>query len=162
VRAAIGLWRCVAQAAEAASERRLAAKSDIARDVDEGTPRRREQSRDAGIDFAGDNIRELSTVAERYYRVQERPQRPDNYDGYAHVLVDEAQDLSPMQWRMVGRRGGQASWTIVGDAAQSAWPDLGEALRARTDALRGKQIRRFHLRKDSREIGCHPPWGSGL
>jgi len=107
--------------------------------------RRREQSRDAGIDFAGDNIRELSTVAERYYRVQERPQRPDNYDGYAHVLVDEAQDLSPMQWRMVGRRGGQASWTIVGDAAQSAWPDLGEALRARTDALRGKQIRRFHL-----------------
>jgi DNA helicase IV len=107
--------------------------------------RRREQSRDAGIDFAGDNIRELSTVAERYYRVQERPQRPDNYDGYAHVLIDEAQDLSPMQWRMVGRRGGQASWTIVGDAAQSAWPDLGEAQRARTDALRGKQIRRFHL-----------------
>ena len=71
--------------------------------------------------------------------------RPDNYDGYAHVLVDEAQDLSPMQWRMVGRRGGQASWTIVGDAAQSAWPDLAEAQRARTDALRGKQIRRFHL-----------------
>jgi DNA helicase IV len=50
-----------------------------------------------------------------------------------------------MQWRMVGRRGGQASWTIVGDAAQSAWPDLAEAQRARTDALRGKQIRRFHL-----------------
>ena len=24
---------------------------------------------------------------------------------YAHVLVDEAQDLSPMQWRMLGRRG---------------------------------------------------------
>ena len=26
-------------------------------------------------------------------------------DEYAHVLVDEAQDLSPMQWRMLGRRG---------------------------------------------------------
>ncbi len=25
---------------------------------------------------------------------------------YAHVIVDEAQDLTPMQWRMVGRRGG--------------------------------------------------------
>ncbi|MGV9898234.1 HelD family protein, partial [Streptomyces tendae] len=24
---------------------------------------------------------------------------------YAHVIVDEAQDLTPMQWRMVGRRG---------------------------------------------------------
>jgi DNA helicase IV len=107
--------------------------------------RRRERSREAGIDFAGDNIRELSTVADRYYRSPERPPRPDNYDGYAHVLVDEAQDLSPMQWRMVGRRGGQASWTIVGDAAQSAWPDLSEAQRARADALRGKQVRRFHL-----------------
>ena len=24
---------------------------------------------------------------------------------YAHVIVDEAQDLTPMQWRMIGRRG---------------------------------------------------------
>ena len=58
-------------------------------------------------------------------RRRSAPPRPDNYDGYAHVLVDEAQDVSPMQWRMLGRRGQQASWTIVGDAAQSAWPDLG-------------------------------------
>ena len=50
-----------------------------------------------------------------------------------------------MQWRMLGRRGRQASWTIVGDAAQSAWPDLDEARRAQQEALRGKQIRRFHL-----------------
>ncbi len=71
--------------------------------------------------------------------------RPDNYDGYAHVLLDEAQDVSPMQWRMLGRRGRQASWTIVGDAAQSAWPDAAEARRAREEALRGKQVRRFHL-----------------
>src|SRR5699024_7476290 len=34
-------------------------------------------------------------------------------DEYAHVLVDEAQDLSPMQWRMLGRRGRWASWTVV-------------------------------------------------
>ncbi len=38
---------------------------------------------------------------------------------YAHVIVDEAQDLTPMQWRMVGRRGRQATWTVVGDPAQS-------------------------------------------
>ena len=43
-------------------------------------------------------------------------------DGYAHVLVDEAQDLTPMQWRMVGRRGRVATWTVVGDPAQSSWP----------------------------------------
>jgi len=107
--------------------------------------RKRARSRSMGIDFAGDDIRELSTVTDRYYSAPERPTRPDNYDGYAHVLVDEAQDISPMQWRMLGRRGSLASWTIVGDAAQSAWPDLGEARRARQEALRGKQIRRFHL-----------------
>jgi DNA helicase IV len=108
-------------------------------------PPRRRSGRSMGIDSAGDDIRELSTVTDRYYSAPERLARPDNYDGYAHVLVDEAQDISPMQWRMLGRRGGQASWTIVGDAAQSAWPDLEEARRARQDALRGKQIRRFHL-----------------
>src|SRR5262249_14644919 len=108
------------------------------------------RARALGVDSAGDDIRELSTVAERYYASRERASRPDNYDGYAHVLVDEAQDLSPMQWRMLGRRGQQASWTIVGDAAQSAWPDPAEAVRARDDALRGKQIRRFHLRTNYR------------
>ncbi len=107
--------------------------------------RRRTRGRSIGIDFAGDNIRELSTVTDRYYAAPERMARPSNYDGYAHVLVDEAQDVSPMQWRMLGRRGGQASWTIVGDAAQSAWPELDEARRAQQETLRGRQIRRFHL-----------------
>ena len=50
-----------------------------------------------------------------------------------------------MQWRALGRRGQYASWTIVGDAAQSAWPTLGEAREARQQALHGKQMRRFHL-----------------
>ena len=40
--------------------------------------------------------------------------RIDRPSGYAHVLVDEAQDLSPMQWRMLARRGRSASWTVVG------------------------------------------------
>jgi DNA helicase IV len=66
-------------------------------------------------------------------------------DGYAHVLVDEAQDLSPMQWRMLGRRGRFASWTIVGDPAQSSWPHAEEAAAARTAALEGKPEHRFRL-----------------
>lgn len=37
---------------------------------------------------------------------------------YGHVIVDEAQDLSPMQWRMVMRRVRGQSLTIVGDLAQ--------------------------------------------
>ncbi|MFV0135714.1 HelD family protein [Streptomyces sp. HMX87] len=54
---------------------------------------------------------------------------------YAHVIVDEAQDLTPMQWRMVGRRGRQATWTVVGDPAQSSWSDPEEAAAARDEAL---------------------------
>ncbi|GAA1797916.1 AAA family ATPase [Luedemannella flava] len=92
-----------------------------------------------------DGVRELTSAADREFASRERYVRPDNYDGYAHVLLDEAQDVSPMQWRMLGRRGQYASWTIVGDAAQSAWPDLAEARAARDDALRGKRVRRFHL-----------------
>ena len=42
------------------------------------------------------------------------------YADFAHVVVDEAQDLSPMQWRAVVRRGPYASWTVVGDLAQRA------------------------------------------
>ncbi|MEU3877905.1 MULTISPECIES: UvrD-helicase domain-containing protein [Streptomyces] len=64
---------------------------------------------------------------------------------YAHVIVDEAQDLTPMQWRMVGRRGRHATWTIVGDAAQSSWSDPDEAAAARDEALGTRPRRRFEL-----------------
>lgn len=37
---------------------------------------------------------------------------------FGHVIVDEAQDLTPMQWRMVARRTQGNSMTIVGDLAQ--------------------------------------------
>ncbi|WP_425833155.1 HelD family protein [Streptomyces fractus] len=64
---------------------------------------------------------------------------------YAHVIVDEAQDLTPMQWRMVGRRGRHATWTIVGDPAQSSWSDPEEAGAARDEALGSRPRRRFTL-----------------
>ncbi|WP_371538008.1 AAA family ATPase [Streptomyces sp. NBC_00466] len=64
---------------------------------------------------------------------------------YAHVIVDEAQDLTPMQWRMVGRRGRQATWTVVGDAAQSSWSAPDEAAEARDEALGARPRRRFTL-----------------
>ncbi|UQI43456.1 UvrD-helicase domain-containing protein [Streptomyces sp. HU2014] len=64
---------------------------------------------------------------------------------YAHVIVDEAQDLTPMQWRMVGRRGRTATWTIVGDAAQSSWSDPDEAAAARDEALGARRRTRFRL-----------------
>ncbi|TDB90081.1 AAA family ATPase, partial [Actinomadura sp. KC216] len=85
-------------------------------------------------------MQELTTSIERLERsrrvddgvVEERPE-------YAHIVVDEAQDLSPMQWRMLGRRGRQASWTIVEDPAQSAWEDLDAARQAMEVALGGER-----------------------
>jgi DNA helicase IV len=76
-------------------------------------------------------------------------------DEYAHVLVDEAQDLSPMQWRMLGRRGRYSSWTVVGDAAQASWPDAAEAARARSEAFGSQERRLFHMDtnyRNAREI----------
>ncbi|WP_206787373.1 ATP-binding domain-containing protein [Amycolatopsis sp. MtRt-6] len=79
------------------------------------------------------------------------PTRPEHYDEYSHVVVDESQDLSPMQWRMVGRRGKYASWTVVGDPVQSSWPDPAEAASARDQAFGVKTARRrFTLRTNYR------------
>jgi DNA helicase IV len=46
---------------------------------------------------------------------------------------------------MVGRRGRQATWTIVGDAAQSSWEAPDEAAEARNEALGSRPRRQFTL-----------------
>jgi DNA helicase IV len=43
-------------------------------------------------------------------------------EGYGHVMLDEAQDLSPMQCRAVARRLGAGSLTVLGDLAQATSP----------------------------------------
>ncbi|MFF0450399.1 HelD family protein [Streptomyces sp. NPDC004609] len=42
--------------------------------------------------------------------------------GYGHVVVDEAQDLSPMQCRAIARRSDFGSLTVLGDLAQGTTP----------------------------------------
>ncbi|MET9736389.1 ATP-dependent DNA helicase [Streptomyces sp. NPDC006458] len=50
---------------------------------------------------------------------------------FGHIIVDEAQELSPMAWRMLMRRSPTRSMTLVGDPAQTAeaagvgsWQDI--------------------------------------
>ncbi|MFF7386915.1 HelD family protein [Streptomyces scabiei] len=89
-------------------------------------------------------LEELMPVREETQR--ERAERlAQERTEYAHVIVDEAQDLTPMQWRMVGRRGRHATWTVVGDPAQSSWSDPDEAAEARDEALGTRPRRRFTL-----------------
>ena len=68
-----------------------------------------------------------------------------DYRTYAHVVVDEAQDVTPMQWRMLGRRARGATWTVVGDWVQSAWPDVQEVRDALTAVLGRSRLRQVEL-----------------
>lgn len=51
--------------------------------------------------------------------VADRAQRDRTWT-YGHVIVDEAQELTQMQWRMLFRRSPMRSFTIVGDLAQAS------------------------------------------
>ncbi|MER8185429.1 UvrD-helicase domain-containing protein [Kitasatospora sp. NPDC094015] len=86
---------------------------------------------------------EVTTYADRMAR--QRAAVASERREYAHVIVDEAQDLTPMQWRMIGRRSRMATWTIVGDPAQSSWPHPQEAQAALDEVLAGKPRRRHTL-----------------
>ncbi len=59
----------------------------------------------------------------------------DAIRNYGHIVVDEVQDLSPMQLRMLTRRSLSGSMTVVGDIAQATapwaprrWSDITEHL----------------------------------
>jgi DNA helicase IV len=59
----------------------------------------------------------------RRARRQTNGMETDEPRTYGHIVVDEAQDLSPMQLRMVARRSLSGSISVVGDIAQAtgAW-----------------------------------------
>jgi len=109
-----------------------------------GTPARPRRRRDLDPLDQLTGLEELMPVREETQR--ERAERlAQERTEYAHVIVDEAQDLTPMQWRMIGRRGRHATWTVVGDPAQSSWSDPDEAAEARDEALGSRPRRRFTL-----------------
>lgn len=59
-------------------------------------------------------VRDVRSTAERA--------QADHKWAYGHVIVDEAQELSPMEWRMVFRRSPSRWMTLVGDIAQTGSP----------------------------------------
>ena len=59
---------------------------------------------------------DVALVDEAHALVAEPPRT------FGHVIVDEAQDLTPMQLRMISRRAVGGSLTILGDSAQATGP----------------------------------------
>lgn len=75
------------------------------------------------LDEAATHIGPLPTTA---HVVHDHPPRSltegtttDDLRTYGHIVVDEGQDLSPMQLRMLARRSLSGSMTIVGDIGQA-------------------------------------------
>jgi DNA helicase IV len=59
------------------------------------------------------------------------PEETDEIRTYGHIVIDEVQDLTPMQLRMASRRSLNGSMTVVGDIAQAtgalapnSWDDI--------------------------------------
>ena len=105
-----------------------------------------DENQEVSLFLEGDaEVSEVVTTMERLTAPQEVDPFATVTDTYAHILVDEAQDVTPMQWRMLRRRGGSASWTIVGDPAQSSWPDAGEYERAIAELIGRAPVRRFRM-----------------
>jgi hypothetical protein len=108
---------------------------------------------------------EVSTLQDRLDAARQATAAASKTTGFGHIVVDEAQDLSPMQWRMLGRRGEDATWTIVGDPAQATLATPGEMEASVARLLRGRRVHRFNLGinyRTPREIMEYAAEESGL
>ncbi|MDK6493652.1 AAA family ATPase [Corynebacterium coyleae] len=64
---------------------------------------------------------------------------------YGHIIVDEAQELSPMEWRMVFRRCPARWMTLVGDTAQTSSPAGVDDWTAALERFVGQRFRLHEL-----------------
>lgn len=109
------------RSAERAAERQRRAEADYAAGVLEMMVAREDLMDDEDRLLAGDVIG-AADLAERF---EERDTRDlaeraaaDRDWTYGHIVVDEAQELSAMDWRVLMRRCPARSFTVVGDLAQ--------------------------------------------
>ncbi|MEE1622017.1 UvrD-helicase domain-containing protein [Zafaria sp. J156] len=77
--------------------------------------------REIGVDgiLDAEDLAAMNQEGETVLTAAERASQDRNW-AYGHVVVDEAQELSPMQWRLLMRRCPLKSFTVVGDIAQAS------------------------------------------
>ncbi|MDO5676526.1 MAG: AAA family ATPase [Propionibacteriaceae bacterium] len=109
-----------------------------------GTPPE-EKDQELDVFLEGGDVAEVLTTADLLRHEKQTDPDEDPQTTYAHILVDEGQDVTPMQWRMLRRRGPQSSWTIVGDPAQSSYPNQEETSQALAELVGRAPSRTFKL-----------------
>lgn len=133
-KAADKVWK---QQVEEAQEALDILTGSASQDLDDGF--------DAEILMAHDVI-DAETLAQRQRvrdnRTTAQRASEDLQWAYGHVVVDEAQELSPMEWRMLMRRSPNRWMTVVGDTAQTGSP---AGVDAWADALEPYVKNRFSL-----------------
>ncbi|MEV0679816.1 RNA polymerase recycling motor ATPase HelR [Actinosynnema sp. NPDC050436] len=109
------------KAADAAAGREQRAQAAYAAQVLDGLVGRQDSMDDEDHLFATDLI-EAGELADRFVERDTRTlverAAADRDWTYRHVVVDEAQELSEMDWRVLMRRCPGRSFTVVGDLAQ--------------------------------------------
>ncbi len=84
--------------------------------------------RSASVDEVQWTPADVALLDEAFFQLGPKPRRNGKIDEadetrtYGHIVIDEVQDLTPMQLRMVTRRSLAGSMTIVGDIAQATGP----------------------------------------
>ncbi len=108
------------RAAKAAARRRRNEEEAYARGVLEIIGRDEEDDPEI---LMGADMLDAARLAARFdndsYLTAAERAAADRTWAFGHVIVDEAQELSPMAWRMLMRRCPARSMTIVGDVAQT-------------------------------------------
>ncbi|MBK1783652.1 RNA polymerase recycling motor ATPase HelR [Prauserella cavernicola] len=117
----LGRDKAAEQAVDRAAERERQAEAEYAEGVmDIMALDREEQDEDIGL--AAENLLFAKDLADRFVEQDTRElverAAADRDWTYRHVVVDEAQELSEMDWRVLMRRCPNRSFTVVGDLAQ--------------------------------------------
>jgi DNA helicase IV len=117
----LGSDQSAEKAAEAAAERERKAKADYAAGVLDIMKLDREEM-DEDVLLSAENLLFAEDLADRFVETDTRElaerAAADRDWTYRHVVVDEAQELSEMDWRVLMRRCPGRSFTVVGDLAQ--------------------------------------------
>ncbi len=117
----LGRDKTAEKAAEKAAARARQAEAEYAEGVFQSMKLDREEM-DEDVLLSAENLLYAEDLADRFVEADTRTlverASADRDWTYRHVVVDEAQELSEMDWRVLMRRCPGRSFTVVGDLAQ--------------------------------------------